>query len=82
MKYSRASTARSLLLSASKQRHFRRIAQPRVEPPGELLVLRAVADEAGMVLERLDGSIERGNEGDGLFRHAAAEKKTFRNHPT
>jgi hypothetical protein len=43
-----------------------------VQPPSELLVLAAIADEARLVLNRLHRPDERRQVGDEILRHAAA----------
>ena len=42
-----------------------------VQPPSELLVLAAIADEARLVLNRLHRPDERRQVGDEILRHAA-----------
>ena len=55
------------------------LTQLRMQPLGEFFILRAVADEAGMILKRFDCSDERGDKGNKLLRYATAEKEGFRN---
>ena len=43
-----------------------------VQPPSELLVLAAIADEARLVWNRLHRPDERRQVGDEILRHAAA----------
>ena len=46
-----------------------------VQPPSELLVLAAIADEALLVLNRLHRPDERRQVGDEILRHAAATQR-------
>jgi len=50
-----------------------------MQPFGEFFILRAVADETGVILKRLDCSDERGDKGNKLLRYATAEKEVFGN---
>src|ERR1044071_888921 len=53
------------------------IPHPRVKPPRELFVPRAVADEAGIKLYRLLYAEVRRDEGYEIVRHAAAAQEHF-----
>jgi hypothetical protein len=50
-----------------------------MQPCDKLLVLGAVAYEAGIELDRLQGPDERGDLSDEGIRHAAAEEEGFGN---
>jgi hypothetical protein len=55
------------------------VSQPRVEPLGERLVPAAVADEAGVKLDRLPRPDERRDVSDELIPDAAAAQEGLRN---
>ena len=56
-----------------------RIAHPPMQPPGELLVLGTVGDEAGIELDRLHGAQQRRQVSNQGVGHAAAAEEALGN---